>query len=57
MVKGYEDFDIEGQQINRDGMEIKALYYGTPKEHVLIWKKGMDLPKASEEIEKMFDYD
>lgn len=32
--------------------EIKALYFGTPKDKILIWKKGMDLPKASKEIEE-----
>ncbi len=40
-----------------DGAEIKELYFGTPKDNVLVWEKGMDLPKASEEIEKMFDYE
>lgn len=31
--------------------EIKALYFGTPKDKILVWKKGMDLPKASEKLE------
>ena len=39
-----------------DGGEIKALYFGTPEDNILVWEKRMDLPKASEEIEKMFDY-
>lgn len=30
--------------------EIKALYYGTPKDNILIWKKGMDLPKTSKKV-------
>lgn len=34
--------------------EIKALYWGTPKHGILIWKKGMDLPKASEKLETFF---
>ncbi|HDR7380532.1 MULTISPECIES: zf-HC2 domain-containing protein [Bacillus cereus group] len=51
----YDFFDIKGQEMNQDGSEIKALYLGTPKDNILIWKKGMDLPKAGEEIEKMFD--
>ena len=33
------------------GAEIKAFYYGTPKDRILIWKKGMNLPKASEKDE------
>jgi hypothetical protein len=57
MVKGYEFFDIEGQEINRNGAEIKALYYGTPKDNILIWEKGMALPKASEEVENMFHFE
>jgi hypothetical protein len=56
MVKGYEIFDIEAQEVNRDS-EIKALYYGTPQDNILIWKKGMDLPKASEEVENMFHFE
>lgn len=53
LEKGYDTFSIEDQEMNRDA-DIKALYYGTPKDHILIWKKGMHLPDASEEIEKMF---
>jgi Putative zinc-finger len=56
MVKGYEFFNIEAQEINRDA-EINALYYGTPKNNILIWEKGMDLPKASKEIENMFHFE
>ncbi|MGY3186172.1 hypothetical protein [Lysinibacillus sp. TE18511] len=36
------------------GVEIKTIYYGTPKDKILIWEKGMDLPKASGEIGNMF---
>lgn len=57
LANGYEFYDIKGLEMNRKGAEIKALYYGTPKDNILIWKKGMDLPKASEEIEKMFDFE
>ncbi|MGG1218858.1 zf-HC2 domain-containing protein [Priestia endophytica] len=53
----YDFFDIKSQELNRDGAEIKALYFGTPKDNILIWKRGMNLPKASQEIEKMFDYE
>ncbi|MEG1256835.1 zf-HC2 domain-containing protein [Clostridium sp.] len=48
----YNDFfSIESQEMNNNGAEIKALYYGTPKDNILIWEKGMNLPKASEEVE------
>lgn len=36
------------------GKDIKALYYGTPKDHILIWKNGMDLPAASDKVEAVF---
>ncbi|MEE3952759.1 zf-HC2 domain-containing protein [Peribacillus frigoritolerans] len=57
MSNGYDFFDIESQQINRDGAKIKALYYGTPKDKILIWKKGMDLPEASKEVENLFNFE
>ncbi|MFT5875872.1 MAG: hypothetical protein ACI8WT_004872 [Clostridium sp.] len=40
-----------------DGAEIKALYYGTPKDNILIWKKGMDVPRASEEVQAEFNFE
>ncbi|MGE7623052.1 zf-HC2 domain-containing protein [Viridibacillus sp. NPDC096237] len=55
LEKGYDFIDIKDQEIVR-GEGIKALYYGTPKDNILIWKKGVDLPKASEEIENMFHF-
>lgn len=30
------------QKTYGDGIETKALYYGTPKDNILIWEKGMD---------------
>lgn len=30
---------------------IKKIYLGTEKDHVLIWKEGMSLPKASADLE------
>lgn len=57
LTNNYTFFDVEGHEMNRDGAEIKALYYGTPKDNILIWEKGMDLPKASEEIENMFHFE
>ena len=57
LANGYDFFDIESARSNRDGKEIKALYYGTPEDNILIWKKGMNLPKASEEIENMFHFE
>lgn len=56
LTNNYTFFDVEFHEMNRDGAEIKALYYGTPKDNILIWEKGMDLPKASEEIENMFHF-
>ena len=36
--------------------EIPAIYAGTPEDRVLIWKPGMDLPKASQNMETMVDH-
>ncbi|PYI52572.1 zf-HC2 domain-containing protein [Paenibacillus flagellatus] len=33
--------------------EITALYFGTREDNVLIWKKGMDVPAASEAVEAL----
>lgn len=51
LASGYTSFNIKTLEMNRGGAEIKAVYYGTPKDHILIWKKGMYLPKASKEVE------
>ncbi|MBN6886421.1 putative zinc finger protein [Cytobacillus horneckiae] len=55
LEKGYDFIDIKDQEISRNE-EIKKIYYGTPKDNILIWEKGMELPKASEEIENMFNF-
>ncbi|MET3321499.1 UNVERIFIED_ORG: hypothetical protein ABIC97_004602 [Peribacillus simplex] len=54
--KGYDFIDIKEQEKVR-GKEIKTIYYGTSKDKMLIWEKGMDLPKASEEIENMYHFE
>ena len=48
-------FTLQVNEENWDNREIKALYYGSPGDAVLIWKKGMQLPKASPEVEQSFD--
>ncbi|UII57583.1 zf-HC2 domain-containing protein [Cytobacillus spongiae] len=55
LEKGYDTFHIKAQEMNRDGQKIQALYYGTPEDRILIWEDGMDLPAASEEIEREFE--
>lgn len=42
---------------NGGDVKVKAVYYGSPDDCVLIWKQGMELPTASAEIENMFNYD
>ena len=56
LEKGYDFIDIKVQEEFR-GKEIKRIYYGTPKDKILIWEKGMVLPKASEEVEKYFGFE
>lgn len=51
----HEEFILHEQQKNWNNQEVNALYYGSPDDAVIIWEKGMDLPKASEAMEEMFD--
>mgnify|MGYP005610469041 FL=1 len=51
----YAEFILLANEENWHNREIKALYYGSPGDAVLIWKKGMQLPKASPEVEQSFD--
>ncbi|WP_098749457.1 zf-HC2 domain-containing protein [Paenibacillus sp. EZ-K15] len=37
-----------------EGVQIKALYLGTPDDRILIWQQGMELPPASEFVELQF---
>lgn len=48
--EGYHGFDLVNRQLDRD-VTIKALYYGSKNDAQLIWKEGMELPKASAEVE------
>ncbi|WP_315119667.1 hypothetical protein [uncultured Clostridium sp.] len=38
-----------------DDAEIKALYYGSPKDKILIGEKGVYLPKVSPKVEAYFN--
>lgn len=51
LEKGYDFIDIKSQEEYR-GQEIKTIYYGTKYDKFLIWKKGMELPKTSEEVKQ-----
>lgn len=51
----HEEFILQANEENWNNKEIKALYYGSPDDAVLIWEKGMKLPKASPELEQSFD--
>lgn len=51
----HEEFNLQAQQEYWNNQEIYALYYGSPDDAVLIWEKGMELPKASSEMERNFD--
>ena len=56
LEKGYDFIDIKEQE-EYSGKEVKTIYYGTPKDKVLIWEKGMELPKTSEEVEKSLGFE
>ncbi|MCM3635849.1 zf-HC2 domain-containing protein [Paenibacillus camelliae] len=46
------DIDSSNPMIDLNRTELKAIYYGTKDDHLLIWKEGMEVPQASEELEK-----
>ncbi|WP_025025951.1 zf-HC2 domain-containing protein [Caldalkalibacillus mannanilyticus] len=56
LEKMYDFIDIKNQELVR-GKEIKTIYYGTPKDKILIWEKGMELPKTSAEVKKNFGFE
>lgn len=41
------------QQTYGDGIKITSCYMGPKDDGILIWKEGMELPAASEELEKV----
>ena len=55
MHNSYYSFDEVEQSAYRDkygaDAKIKALYFGTPEDHILIWEQEMDLPPASAQVE------
>jgi hypothetical protein len=55
LENGYDFIDIEDQEAYRS-KDIQKIYYGTPKDRILIWEKGMELPEASEELEEYFGF-
>jgi len=60
LANRYDNIDLDQFNANKQSkdkdVEIKAVYYGSPKDAILVWKKGMDLPPASEAIEAQFDF-
>lgn len=55
----YLDIDMESsiyanRQVNGVDIKITSYYAGPPDNGILIWEEGMELPAASEEIEKRF---
>ncbi|WP_028612099.1 zf-HC2 domain-containing protein [Paenibacillus harenae] len=58
LANSYEFVDLEQVNANQKAkgkdVEIQAVYYGSPEDHILIWKKGMVLPAASDAIEAQF---
>ncbi|MEO4055176.1 zf-HC2 domain-containing protein [Solibacillus sp. CAU 1738] len=53
--KGYDFIDIKELELI-SGKKIKTVYFGTKKDKILIWEYGMELPKASEEVEKYLEF-
>ncbi|OZB93600.1 zf-HC2 domain-containing protein [Paenibacillus sp. XY044] len=55
LANTYYWINVDEQNANHNpggtGAEIQAIYLGTPEDHILIWKKGMTLPPASDAAE------
>jgi len=56
LYNDYQVINIALKQTYSDGVEITSCYIGPKDDGILIWEKGMDLPPASEELEKIFSY-
>lgn len=52
----YDCVDLEQISANQE-VEIRAVYYGSPENPILIWKKGAELPAASDAVEARFQFD
>lgn len=52
----YDFVNLEQIRANQ-GVEIRAVYYGSPKKPILIWKKGAELPVANDTVEALFQFD
>lgn len=51
----YHDIDVEQQSVDRN-KKIRAVYWGTPEDRILIWQEGTKLPPASEEVEAEYKH-
>lgn len=48
-------YNSRGPGGNTDpGTTLRKLYYGTPEDCILIWEEGMDVPAATEEMEREY---
>ncbi|MFK0524014.1 zf-HC2 domain-containing protein [Paenibacillus illinoisensis] len=52
----YDFVNLEQIRANQ-GVEIRAVYYGSPKKPILIWKKGAELPVANDTVKALFQFD
>ncbi|WP_195576583.1 zf-HC2 domain-containing protein [Paenibacillus sp. 1001270B_150601_E10] len=56
LANTYDVIDLKQLSLNHTNeVGIQEIYYGTPEDRVLVWKKGMALPTASDAIEALFD--
>lgn len=53
----YDAIKLDMYKEDGKGPDIQAIYYGAPDDAILVWKEGMELPKASPEVESRFNFD
>lgn len=58
LYNNYDVVDFEfiksNAEANNVDIDMTSCYFGTDEDSILIWKAGMELPKASDEIEKIY---
>ncbi|UHA75461.1 zf-HC2 domain-containing protein [Paenibacillus sp. 481] len=45
------------QKEKRDRIQIEAVYWGSPEDRILVWKKGVVLPPANDALEAQYNFE
>ncbi|GIP47767.1 hypothetical protein J53TS2_13580 [Paenibacillus sp. J53TS2] len=60
LANTYDTLNLEQIRANRKAMgkspDVRAIYYGSPEEPILLWEQGIELPPASAALEAQFQF-